>query len=110
MARLGPARCAVPHSTVMTMATAVGRGGRDRRAVVYHQTRIAVEAERATAVVWLVIVLRGRVPPWAGWASTAIDVLAVLGLCVASGAATAWVLPGFFQLPVSAAFPDLPAV
>ena len=45
-------------------------------------------AYTAAALVWLVIVLRGPVPPWADWASTSIDVLAVFALCVASGAAT----------------------
>ena len=32
------------------------------------------------ALVWVVVVLRGPVPPWAGWVSTAIDVLTVVAL------------------------------
>ncbi|MGB8501555.1 MAG: ATP-binding protein [Mycobacterium sp.] len=67
-------------------------------------------AYTAAALVWLVIVLRGPVPPWADWASTSIDVLAVFALCVASGAATSWLLPVFFLLPISLAFQNRPAL
>ncbi len=48
------------------------------------------------AVVWLVAVLRGPVPRWADWASTGVDLLVVLVLCVVSGGATAALLPVFF--------------
>lgn len=60
------------------------------------------------AVTWVVIVLRGPVPRWADWASTAIDVLVVVVLCVVSGGATAALLPVFFLLPISVAFQDRP--
>ena len=36
----------------------------------------------AVAVVWLLAVLRGPVPRWAAWASTAVDLLVILLLCV----------------------------
>ena len=62
------------------------------------------------ALVWVVVVLRGPVPPWAGWASTGIDVLAVVALCVVSGGATVALLPVFFLLPISVAFQDRPAL
>jgi two-component system NarL family sensor kinase len=60
------------------------------------------------ALVWLVVTLRGPVPPWAGWVSTTIDVVAVVTLCLSSGGATAWLLPVFFLLPISVAFQDRP--
>lgn len=62
------------------------------------------------ALVWVVVVLRGPVPPWAGWASTGIDVLTVVALCVVSGGATVALLPVFFLLPISVAFQDRPAL
>jgi two-component system NarL family sensor kinase len=62
------------------------------------------------ATAWLVLVLTRPVSTWAGWASTGIDVLAVLALCVVSGGATAWLLPVFFLLPISVAFLDRPAL
>ncbi len=62
------------------------------------------------ALVWVVVVLRGPVPPWAGWASTGIDVLTVVGLCVVSGGATVALLPVFFLLPISVAFQDRPSL
>ena len=62
------------------------------------------------ALVWVVVVLRGPVPPWAGWASTGIDVLTVIALCVVSGGATVALLPVFFVLPISVAFQDRPAL
>jgi two-component system, NarL family, sensor kinase len=62
------------------------------------------------ALVWLVVVLGGPVPSWAGWASTAVDVLAVVALCLVSGGATAALLPVFFLLPLSVAFGDRPAL
>lgn len=62
------------------------------------------------ALVWVVVVLRGPVPPWAGWTSTGIDVLTVVALCVVSGGATVALLPVFFVLPISVAFQDRPAL
>lgn len=62
----------------------------------------------ASAMAWAVIVLRWPVRPWAGWASTSIDVLAVVALCIVSGGATAWLLPVFMLLPISVAFLDRP--
>lgn len=56
------------------------------------------------AVIWLAVVLMREVGPWAGWASTAVDVTAVLALCIASGGATSVLLPVFFLLPISVAF------
>jgi two-component system, NarL family, sensor kinase len=64
----------------------------------------------AMAVVWLVVVLRGPVPRWAGWTSTAVDVLVVVVLCLVSGGATAALLPVFFLLPVAVAFQDRPTL
>lgn len=60
------------------------------------------------AVVWLVVVLRGPVPRWADWTSTAVDVLVVVVLCLVSGGATAALLPVFFLLPIAVAFQDRP--
>ncbi|WP_309226757.1 MULTISPECIES: sensor histidine kinase [unclassified Mycolicibacterium] len=60
------------------------------------------------AVAWLVAVLRGPVPRWADWASTGIDLVVILALCLVSGGATAALLPVFFLLPISVAFQDRP--
>jgi two-component system NarL family sensor kinase len=60
------------------------------------------------AVVWLVVVLRGPMPRWVEWASTAVDVLVLVALCAVSGGATAALLPVFFLLPISIAFQDRP--
>ncbi|WP_264068489.1 sensor histidine kinase [Mycolicibacterium komossense] len=60
------------------------------------------------AVLWLSIVLRGRVPAWTGWLSTTIDIVAIVTLCLSSGGATAWLLPVFFLLPILIAFQDRP--
>jgi two-component system NarL family sensor kinase len=57
---------------------------------------------------WAGFVLRGAVPRWAGWVSTLVDVAAVVTLCLASGGATAWLLPVFFLLPISIAFQERP--
>lgn len=62
----------------------------------------------AVATGWVVAVLRGPVPRWAEWASTAVDVSVVVALCVVSGGATAALLPVFFLLPISVAFQDRP--
>jgi two-component system, NarL family, sensor kinase len=72
---------------------------------VYHS---AIIAYFVASVGWLLVVMRGNVPAWAGWASTLIDVLAVVTLCLSSGGATAWLLPVFFLLPISVAFQDRP--
>jgi len=63
-----------------------------------------------TAAVWLVVVLRRPLQWWFGWASTAIDVGAVLAMCVASGGATTWLLPIFFLIPITVAFLDRPEI
>ena len=62
----------------------------------------------AFAVVWLVIVVRTPVRWWFGVASTAMDVLAVLALCLSSGGGTVWLLPIFFMVPITVAFLDRP--
>ncbi|GAY18853.1 sensor histidine kinase [Mycobacterium sp. shizuoka-1] len=63
-----------------------------------------------TAAVWLVVVLRSPLRWWFGWASTAIDVVAVLAMCVASGGATTWLLPIFFLIPITVSFLDRPEI
>ncbi|ULE34801.1 sensor histidine kinase [Mycobacterium sp. IDR2000157661] len=60
------------------------------------------------ALVWIVFVFRGPVPRWADWASTGIDVLVIVALCLVSGGATAALLPVFFLLPIAVAFQDRP--
>ncbi|MGD9622736.1 MAG: sensor histidine kinase [Mycolicibacterium sp.] len=60
------------------------------------------------AVVWLIAVLHGPVPPWADLASTGVDLAVVVALCLVSGGATAALLPVFFLLPISVAFQDRP--
>ncbi|GFG53277.1 ATPase [Mycolicibacterium agri] len=60
------------------------------------------------ALLWLLAVMRGPVPRWADWASTAVDLLVILTLCLVSGGATAALLPVFFLLPISVAFQDRP--
>ncbi|MDV3123283.1 sensor histidine kinase [Mycobacterium sp. 21AC1] len=62
------------------------------------------------AAVWLVVVLRGPMPPWVEWASTGVDVLVLVALCAVSGGATAALLPVFFLLPISVAFQDRPTL
>ena len=62
------------------------------------------------AVAWLILVLRGPVPRWADWASTGVDVLVIVALCLVSGGATAALLPVFFLLPISVAFQDRPGL
>lgn len=62
------------------------------------------------AVVWLVAVLKGPVPRWADWASTGVDLLIILTLCLVSGGATAALLPVFFLVPISVAFQDRPGL
>ncbi len=72
---------------------------------VYHS---AIVGYFVASLVWLLVVMRGNVPAWAGWVSTLIDVLAVVTLCLTSGGATAWLLPVFLVLPISVAFQDRP--
>jgi two-component system, NarL family, sensor kinase len=62
------------------------------------------------AALWLVAVLRGPVPRWGDWASTAVDLTVIVTLCVVSGGATAALLPVFFLLPISVAFHDRPVM
>jgi len=62
------------------------------------------------AVLWLLAVLRGPVPRWADWASTTVDLVVIIALCLVSGGATAALLPVFFLLPISVAFQDRPAL
>lgn len=69
---------------------------------------VVLGAYAVAAAMWVVIVLRGPVPRWADWASTGVDVLVVVVLCVVSGGATAALLPVFFLLPISVAFQDRP--
>lgn len=70
--------------------------------------RTAVLGYLTAALIWAAVMLRRPVPGWAGWMSTLVDVLAVVTLCLASGGATAWLLPVFFLLPISVAFQDRP--
>lgn len=72
---------------------------------VYHAVIISYIV---AALIWMVVALNGPVPDWAGWATTLVDVLAVITLCLTSGGATAWLLPVFFLLPISVAFQDRP--
>jgi two-component system NarL family sensor kinase len=62
------------------------------------------------SVAWLVFILRGKIRPWFGWASTLFDVLIVVALCMASGPATISLYPIFFLLPISVAFLDNPLI
>lgn len=64
----------------------------------------------STAAIWLTVVVRRPLRWWFGWASTAIDVVAVLAMCVASGGATTWLLPIFFLIPITVAFLDRPEI
>ncbi|HKV19818.1 MAG TPA: sensor histidine kinase [Mycobacterium sp.] len=64
----------------------------------------------AAAVLWLVAVLRGPVPRWADWASTIVDLMVIVALCLVSGGATSALLPVFFLLPISVAFGDRPVL
>ena len=63
-----------------------------------------------SAVAWLILILRGPIRWWYMWASTSVDVLMVVILCIASGAATKSLLPIFFLLPISVAFLDSPLI
>lgn len=67
-------------------------------------------AYAVAAVAWLVAVLRGPVPGWADWASTAVDLAVIVSLCLVSGGATSALLPVFFLLPISVAFQDRPGL
>jgi two-component system, NarL family, sensor kinase len=60
------------------------------------------------AVAWVLAALKGPLPRWADWASTGVDVLLIVVLCLVSGGATAALLPVFFLLPISVAFQDRP--
>lgn len=60
------------------------------------------------SVVWLLFVMFGVPPAFGGWASTAVDVIIVVILCIASGPGTIALYPIFFLLPISVAFLDSP--
>lgn len=60
------------------------------------------------AVMLLAVVLRGPIYPWYGRVAIAIDVVFVVVLCIVSGAATVWLLPVFFLLPISAVYLESP--
>ena len=62
------------------------------------------------SVAWLILILRGPTRWWYIWASTSVDVLMVVILCIASGSATKSLLPIFFLLPISVAFLDSPLI
>ncbi|TJZ79251.1 sensor histidine kinase [Rhodococcus oryzae] len=72
--------------------------------------RLVLLGYAVAAAVWLAVVLRRQVRPWAGWASTGVDIAALLALCLASGGATSSLLPVFFLLPVAVAFQYRPAL
>lgn len=59
---------------------------------------------------WLIHVLRGQTRWWYGWASTVVDVVVVVALCILSGPATISLYPIFFLLPISVAFLDNPMI
>lgn len=61
-------------------------------------------------VAWLVFLLRHPFRSWYSWASTIVDVLFVVALCIVSGGATVWLLPVFFLLPIPVVFLDNPLV
>ena len=67
-------------------------------------------AYTVSALVWVVIAVRGHAWPWAAPVATAVDILAVLALCVAYGPPAADLLPVLFLLPISVAFEDRPGV
>lgn len=71
---------------------------------------VILGAYAVAAVLWLIAVLRGPVPRWADWASTIVDLLVIVALCLVSGGATSALLPVFFLLPISVAFGDRPAL
>ena len=50
----------------------------------------------------------GAGAPVGDWASTAVDLMVIITLCLVSGGATAALLPVFFLLPISVAFQDRP--
>ena len=62
------------------------------------------------AVAWLILILRGPIRWWYIWASTSVDVVMVIILCIASGPGTKSLLPIFFLLPISVAFLDSPLI
>ena len=62
------------------------------------------------AIIWLILILRGPIRWWYIWASTSVDVIMVIILCIASGPGTKSLLPIFFLLPISVAFLDSPMI
>ena len=73
-----------------------------------HLYLVVLGCYAVAATLWLLVVLRGPLPRWADYASTAVDVLVIVVLCLVSGGATAALLPVFFLLPISVAFQDRP--
>jgi len=73
-----------------------------------HLYLVVLGCYAVAAALWLLVVLRGPLPRWADYASTAVDVLVIVVLCLVSGGATAALLPVFFLLPISVAFQDRP--
>ena len=76
-----------------------------------------IAAYAVVAAVSLAVALRTAViPPWYGWASTAVDVVIVLVLCVASGpgvittGSSVALYPILFLLPISVAIMNNPVV
>lgn len=77
----------------------------------FHGVFNAVLAVYAVAAIcWLVFILTRPPRRWYGWASTAVDVVVVVVLCVVSGPATIALYPIFFLLPISVAFLDSPLI
>lgn len=64
----------------------------------------------AAALVWMVVLMQLPYRRWYGWASTTVDVVFVLALCITSGAATFWLLPVFLLLPIPVVFLESPVV
>lgn len=62
------------------------------------------------ATVWMVVLMGRPHRRWFGWVSTTVDVVFVLALCIASGAATLWLLPVFLLLPIPVVFLESPVV
>lgn len=71
-------------------------------------TLLTVYAVAAT--VWMVVLVWLPYRRWFGWASTAVDVVFVLALCITSGALTFWLLPVFLLLPIPGVFLESPVV
>ena len=72
---------------------------------------VILGAYAIAAVLWLVAVLRGPVPPVGRTGRRRSSTCwSIVALCVVSGGATSALLPVFFLLPISVAFGDRPAL